>query len=373
MNLLGKASFRDKGRSYLGLLETASERGSSFKLRNISSPTASTLSLSVGETDTEHDVLLPASFEYLREGDILRFNPSGRDVRTLYRRNSRHNFLFFTERCNSRCLMCSQPPRAIDDSYLVDDILAAIPWMSTETPELGITGGEPTLLHEKLINVVESIKGHLPKTSLHMLSNGRLFAYARYAQAVAGIQHPDFMIGIPLYADTAAHHDFIVQAKGAFDQTILGLLNLARFGVRIELRIVIHRYTYERLKKFANFVVRNIPFVDQVSLMGLELMGYARSNLDALWIDPFDYREELGEAIAVLDAGGIRTHIFNHQLCVLPPQLRPFARQSISDWKNIYMPACQECDVRDSCGGFFASSMLKASKHIAPIKVPMSV
>jgi His-Xaa-Ser system radical SAM maturase HxsC len=372
VNLLGKATFREKAEPYLGLLEEAS--GSRFRLRNISSPAASPLALQIGSpTDDRIDVLLPPEFHYLSEGDILRLNPVAGNARALYRRSSRHNFLFFTERCNSRCLMCSQPPREVDDGYLVDDILTAIPWMSPDTPELGITGGEPTLLHEKLLEVLRSTKAHLPKTSLHMLSNGRLFSYGRYAQQVARVDHPDFMIGVPLYADTAAHHDFVVQARGAFDQTVLGLLNLARFGVRIELRIVIHRYTFERLSKFATFVARNLPFVDQVSLMGLELMGYARSNLDALWVDPADYHRELSDAVAVLDAGGIKTHIFNHQLCVLPSHLHPFARKSISDWKNLYMPACEGCEARDSCGGFFASSTLRASRHIAPIRIHASV
>jgi His-Xaa-Ser system radical SAM maturase HxsC len=263
--------------------------------------------------------------------------------------------------------MCSQPPRDVDDSYLVEDILAAIPWMSPETVELGITGGEPTLLHDKLLEVIATTKEHLPNTALHMLSNGRLFSYPRYAHKIAELKHPDFMIGIPLYADNAAQHDFVVQSVGAFDQTVMGMLNLARFGVRIELRIVIHRFTHERLPQFAHYVVRNLPFVDQVSLMGLELMGYARSNLDALWIDPADYQAELTEAVAILEAGGVRPLIFNHQLCVLNEELHPYAAKSISDWKNTYLPACAGCALKKDCGGFFASSSLRHSKHIHSI------
>jgi His-Xaa-Ser system radical SAM maturase HxsC len=317
-----------------------------------------------GDRVGEGEVRLPPEMNYLRGGDIIRLNPANSQVRVLYRQNSRHNVLFFTERCNSRCLMCSQPPRAVQDDYLVDEILQMIPWMAKETPELGITGGEPTLLGPRLIEVIESVKQHLPDTALHMLSNGRLFSYLKYAHQVADVRHPNFMIGIPVYSDTAALHDYVVQAKGAFDQTLLGLLNLGRVGVRIEIRMVIHRETYRRLPEFARFVVRNLPFVDQVVLMGLELMGFARSNLDALWIDPVEYQDELEECISELAAGGLHAGIYNHQLCLLRPSLWSYARKSISDWKNIYTPECEGCAVKNECCGFFASSELRYSPHI---------
>ena len=58
--------------------------------------------------------------------------------------------------------------------------------------------------------------------------------------------------------------------------------------------------------------------------------------VDDLWIDPADYQVELKEAVRILDFAGIRTSIYNHQLCVLDRSLWPFAVKSISDWKNEY-------------------------------------
>jgi His-Xaa-Ser system radical SAM maturase HxsC len=336
-------------------------------LRNLATNGPSSLAIEFGTEKTRCDALgvrLPDEMRHISEGDILRLNSFAGEVRVLYRRNSRQNFLFFTERCNSRCLMCSQPPRDVADGYLVEDILRCIPWMAKDTPELGITGGEPTLLHDKLIEVLAATKKHLPATTLHMLSNGRLFCYVRYAEKVAAVGHPDLMIGVPLYADTEGAHDFVVQARGAFEQTLLGLVNLGRVGVRVELRMVVHRHTYARLAQFAQFVVRNLPFVDQVVIMGLELMGFARSNLDNLWIDPVDYQDQLEECVLALDDAGIRTFIYNHPLCLLRPSLRPYARKSISDWKNIYLPECEGCHLKQACGGFFASATLRRSPHI---------
>jgi hypothetical protein len=101
--------------------------------------------------------------------------------------------------------------------------------------------------------------------------------------------------------------------------------------------------------------------------MGLELMGFARSNLDDLWIDPAEYQRELHEAANVLSMARIRTSIYNHQLCLLDPSIRRFAVKSISDWKNEYMPECSGCLLMNDCGGFFSSASLRRSAHIQPV------
>lgn len=317
-------------------------------------------------------VTLPPELHYISTGDVLRLDPASGAVNMLFRKSGRNNSLLLTERCNSNCVMCSQPPRERDDSFIVDDLLEAIPLIDSATTEIGFTGGEPTLLHSGFLKLVAACKEHLPRTSLHVLSNGRLFAYREYAQLLGAIDHHDIMIGIPLYSDLPWSHDFVVQAHNAFDQTIRGMLNLARFDVPIELRVVIHRSTYERLPDLARFIGRNLPFVSQVALMGLELMGHVKMNLDAVWVDPLDYQDQLSRCVLYLSRCGIPTRIYNHQLCTIPADLRPFAVRSISDWKNVYAEECDACGLREECGGFFASSELRRSKGIHPILSPLS-
>jgi His-Xaa-Ser system radical SAM maturase HxsC len=181
------------------------------------------------------------------------------------------------------------------------------------------------------------------------------------------------MIGTPLYSDIPHRHDFVVQADRAFDQTVRGIMNLARCGVSVEIRMVIHRETADRLPEFARFVARNLPFVDHVALMGLEMMGFVRMNLDTLWIDPVEYQPQLRQAVTHLQRHGLSVSIYNHQLCVLDRELWPVARKSISDWKNEYLEECDGCAARDLCGGFFSSSSLRHSDHIrrlAPEELP---
>jgi His-Xaa-Ser system radical SAM maturase HxsC len=307
------------------------------------------------------------AIEHLASGDVVALNPSGH-VRTLYRIASRHNTLFATDRCNSLCLMCSQPPKEVDDSQQVRELVHLVELMSSETEELGITGGEPTLLGDGLLDVVRRCKTVLPRTALHILSNGRLFYYGAYARHLAEIAHPDLMVGIPLYSDVDCEHDYVVQSRGAFDETMIGLHNLGRFAVSVEVRVVVHRLTIPRLSKIAEFIFRNVPFAAHVALMGLEPIGLAIPNLDELWIDPWNYKEELEEATLFLAARGMRVSIYNHQLCTLPRSLWPYASRSISDWKNEFLDVCTDCGVKGRCGGFFASSVgRRHSSYIRPI------
>ena len=312
--------------------------------------------------------VLPSGFEYLAHGDVVRVSPAHRALTVLYRCGSRHNSFLVTERCDNYCVMCSQPPKAADDSWLVKELMGAvIPLVSPDAQEIGITGGEPALLGESLAELVALMKTTLPQTAVHVLSNGRRFSDDALAQVIADVRHPDLMIGIPLYSDLPEEHDYVVQAKGAFDETVRGILNLKQRGVRVELRFVIHRDTYERLPAFAEFITRNLLFVDHVALMGLEPTGFAKTNLEALWVDPVHYTSQLVGAVRVLARARLPLSIYNHQLCVLPPELHQFARKSISDWKNTYFGECDPCKRRDECAGFFASSSLRRSAGIAPL------
>lgn len=300
------------------------------------------------------------------QGDVIRVRERGQ-VSVLFRRGANANFLFATERCNSYCLMCSQPPRPDNDDWRVAELLGAIPLIDSDTAHLGITGGEPTLLGDSLAAVIRSVADNLPRTRLHILSNARLFADPALADLLATISR-NVTWAVPLYADTAARHDYVVQAENAFEETINGLYNLAERSAAIELRMVLHAKTIDRLGQFAEFVWRSLPFVKHVAFMGLEPMGFAKLNRAELYVDPLDYRDALERAAWFLTDRGIPTSIYNTPLCLLTRSAWPLAKRSISDWKNVFAPECDGCAVQDRCGGFFKSAGAAwRSRGIRPI------
>ena len=297
------------------------------------------------------------------DGDVVLISPEGRIV-FLYEIMSAHNAIMATERCNHRCIMCPQPPIA-QETDKTGFNLKLIELLDKSTKEVGITGGEPTMIGDNLFVLIKKIQKELPKAAISILSNGVKFSDKEYAKKLALCQHKDLQIDVPIFSDIASEHNEIVGAK-TFYKTVQGLYNLAVFRQRIGLRVVVHRKTYKRLVHLADYIYHNFPFVSQVAFMQMETIGMAESNIENLWIDPYDYNEELREAVLLLWDRGISAYIYNAQLCVLPDDIRQFAVQSISDWKDIYLEDCEGCALKGKCAGFFESNRQYHSAHICP-------
>ena len=312
-------------------------------------------------------IVLPSQFSYLAAGDIIGIEPQSRRFRTLYRCGSSHNSFLVTDRCNHYCLMCSQPPKSIDDGWIIEEIKQALPLVDKSTLSLGFTGGEPLLNWPQFVQLLTICRDELPATSIHVLSNGRAFARDEVVAAWAKIQHPHLMVGIPIYAAIDHIHDYVVQARGAFDETILGILKLKDRGQRIEVRVVLHSITAPRISETCRWLARNLRFVNHIALMGLENTGFALANADLLHIDPLDYAADLAEAVNVLGAAKMNVSIYNLPRCVLHPAVLPYAVKSISDWKNTYLEVCRDCAEKHLCSGFFATGRLRQSRGITPI------
>jgi His-Xaa-Ser system radical SAM maturase HxsC len=312
-------------------------------------------------------IQLPERFDYLTSGDILGFDSKGERVNVLWRHESLQNSVLLTERCDHYCLMCSQPPKNVDDDHLLDNAFELVRLLPQTTREIGFTGGEPTLYGDSLIRLLRLCRNLIPHSAVHVLSNGRRFSNLDFALDWAGIDNPNLMVGIPIYGPEPALHDYVVQSQGAFDATVAGILNLGRLQQRIEIRVVVHKQTAPHLVEIAEFISRNLPFVEQVALMGLEMIGFARANIDDIWIDPVDYRNELREAVTLLDRKGLRALVYNHPLCLIDRKVWPYAVRSISDWKNEYHPECLRCSVAHDCSGFFYSAKYRHSDHIKAI------
>jgi His-Xaa-Ser system radical SAM maturase HxsC len=312
-------------------------------------------------------VRMDQRFAYLAPGDVIAFDPDTRRLRVLFRRASKHNSFLVTERCNHYCLMCSQPPRNVKDGWIIDEIESCINLIDTATESVGFTGGEPLLERDRFLSLLRNMRDRLPNTAVHVLTNGRAFSEDAIASAWAQIRHPNLCAGIPIYAAVDHIHDYVVQAPGAFDETVLGILRLKDKGQRVEVRLVLHAITAPRLRQTCEWFARNLPFVDHIALMGLENTGFALANQDLLWIDPLDYASDLANGVRTLRAAGVNVSVYNLPLCVLDRSIWDVAVQSISDWKNAYQPICDECGVRDRCSGFFSTGRPRISRGIRPI------
>jgi His-Xaa-Ser system radical SAM maturase HxsC len=312
-------------------------------------------------------ITVPLKYSYLADGDVLGFDHSSRKFRTLFRKNSAHNSFLVTERCNNYCLMCSQPPKDVDDRWILREIKESLSLVDPTTHALTFTGGETLSDWEDFIAVLEECRDQLPATAIQVLTNGRAFAHSQVVDAWKDIGHPNLMAAIPVYASVDHIHDYVVQAKGAFDETVLGILKLKDRRQRVEIRVVLHALTAPIIEETGRWIARNLPFVDHVALMGLENTGFAIANDAMLWMDPVDYADGLAMAVDHLSAAGVRVSIYNLPKCVLPKPIWPYALQSISDWKNGFVEECNNCDEKNSCSGFFTTGRPRFSRGVCAI------
>lgn len=271
--------------------------------------------------------------------------------------NSNDNTLFVTEQCNNHCIMCCQPPKHKDDiERLFDENIRLIRTAPKELKVLGISGGEPTLLGDKLFDLIAEIRHNLPDTGIHLLSNGRAFSDRDYTHRLQEVADGKVCVGVPFHSDYPGDHDMIAGAKGAYTETLLGLYTLASEQIEIELRIVINRLNHSRLPLMSEFISKNLPFVSWVAFMGMEKTGLAVRNINKVWIEPIDYIAQLTDAVKRLYDWDIDASIYNIPLCLIPKEYHQFAEQSISDWKVKFQLCCEQCAMKSKCCGSFATS-----------------
>ncbi|SDD70628.1 His-Xaa-Ser system radical SAM maturase HxsC [Sporomusa acidovorans] len=301
-----------------------------------------------------------SNLELLNDGDIVLITPEGR-INIMFQSGHDDHTVFITNRCNSRCIMCPQPP-SDDPPDLYDINEKVLSLIKKESLKyIGITGGEPTVVLDQLTQTLSYLNNHFPDTFISLLTNGRRFQDFDVARQVVAAENKKLLFCIPIYADNDVQHDGIVGIKGAFQDTIQGIYNLYRLRRRIEIRIVVVRQNFTRIVALSEFIYRNLPFVAHIAFMGMEYTGKAEQHLEDLWIDPREFSQQLYEAVWLLHLRNMNVSIYNIPLCLLEKPLWGFARDSISRWKKNYLDQCTYCSVKARCCGIFETSCMQST------------
>ena len=302
----------------------------------------------------------------LHEGDIVAMDGTG-TIEVLWEEGSSQNCLFLTENCNCRCVMCPQPPAQSDPARFLrqaEEVLELIRGRSIS--DCCITGGEPTLAGKAFFDILRRSAREHPEALISVLTNGRLFSDRAFVRRLAGIPAENVLFCGSLHSELDAVHDAMTGVRGSCAQTQQGIYNLAGYGFFVEIRTVISQYNCRYLAEFAEHLGNYFPFCAHVAFMGLELHGHAETNRDRVEVSPEAYAPCVKDAVLTLVRRGIPVSLYNIPLCLCPAEVRGYARRSISDWKNIYLPRCRSCALREECCGFFSTSSALPETFIKP-------
>jgi His-Xaa-Ser system radical SAM maturase HxsC len=316
------------------------------------------------EFQDTRNIIYNISNEFLNsinENDILEINPDG-TITVIWSVNSIHNVIMITNQCNCRCVMCPQPSCNDPKDIHVNNLKILRLSRNKLVKNIGLTGGEPTLYINRCIQIIKECKKCFPNATVSLLSNGRLLSENNIAKLVS-TNNANLIFCIPLHADVSTIHDLITGCKNSFSETVRGIQNLALFRQKIELRIVINKYNYKRLISISEFIFRNFPFSIHIAFMGMEICGIACKNIEQIWIDPYDYINELTEAVRYLHQRNLRVSIYNIPYCLVSSNYWRFMADSISDWKKGFVQICYSCSKKEQCPGLFLTSN-KQSQHI---------
>ena len=303
----------------------------------------------------------------LHNGDIVKIYPDGNVVR-LWDIQSFHNCLFVTSVCNFRCVMCPQPPHGEIEKHHQDN-LRILDLLEPDSVEvLAITGGEPTLFPDRLVEYFDIINKKFPAAKLDVLTNGSSFSDFELAKKLALAAPLNTCFCVSVHGDTPGLAESVMHAPRGWDRAMLGLNNLAKLKQKIEIRYVLTQKSVPYLKDIALFFYRNFPYVSHIALMGQEIIGLAEENYSDAWVEPTAYAKDLAEAVTFLSAMGMNVSIYNIPLCILPENCHPFAVRSISDWKQNYRAECAGCEKINECCGFFMTSRNFIPKGVKPFR-----
>lgn len=308
-------------------------------------------------------------FQTLKDYDVVEII-NNKSIRVLYRDDSEDNAIVVTNQCNSNCIMCPDPDiiRNTKENPDIKKILEQIECIPNDTSHITITGGEPGLLKEKLLEVLDKCKKCLSNTEFLLLTNGRVFSDVHFANKIAEVVPSNIRVAIPIYADNEKLHDEITRAKESFNQAVNGIKNLINRNIDVEIRIVVLKKNYEQLEQIAKFIVREFPHTKIVNIMALEMMGNAYKNKDLVWVDFKDIKKYLYNACLTIIRSGIITNLYNFPLCNIDEKLYSLSRKSITDYKVRYKDGCDTCLIKENCGGFFNSTINIKDISIKPIK-----
>jgi len=263
------------------------------------------------------------------------------------------------DKCNNRCLMCTNPdgpwPTWDNDfDYSYKAIINRIEARQKEIKKaesIYITGGEPTL-HPEFLEILKYLKDNFSDQRVKLLTNGRRFSYKNFTEKTLSINQ-NFEIDLSIYGPNSKIHDSITRSKNSFKQTCAGLDNLLKqkkSGQIIGVRFVLTKLSYKYLKEMINLVRTKFNNLDRVIIIFPEIEAQAVKNLKKIKITYQEVRPYVEDIFSQIRyVKGIRFYHF--PLCTLSYNFWPHIWRTVSENELTFLKKCNKCIYKEYCHG----------------------
>lgn len=301
--------------------------------------------------------------------DVFQIDEKG-NAYLYYSNENDDNAFVITGKCNSNCIMCPTGSyiRKHGENADMEELKEIVRHIPTDARHITITGGEPFLVGHELFDFLQALKNKFKRTDFLLLTNGRALSIPSYSHRFNETAPENMIIGIPLHGHNDELHDMITQSPGGFAQTVSGIQNLLSAERKVEIRIVVSMLNHNHISDIVDLVIDRFPGAYSVKIMGMEMSGNAAINRDKLWLSYSDAFAASKEGIDKLIANRIDVSLYNFPLCSVDSNYRMLCKKSITDYKIRYAEACEQCAIKDACGGIFAGTFLMAKDDVIPQK-----
>jgi len=270
--------------------------------------------------------------------------------------------LRLTMACNERCPFCNVPQEdyrpATPDESITDTELQHFIDRGDKT--LTISGGEPTLLRKRLIQLVE--RANAGGISFIEVQTNAVLIDPAYAKELADAGVTSAFVS--LLSHVPEHHDTLAGLEGAFPRCLAGIDALLDAGIRVTLNPVTARLTQQLVGDFVRFVGTRLPRVRSISMSAVQPHGRARDNLHLL--PDYDVLSvHIRDARTVANEMGIEllNPYCGLPLCIgwedglsvsveaIEATIQNTAQGLDNHGNKSHGPACMDCVLRSRCGG----------------------
>ena len=302
-------------------------------------------------------------------GDIISISDKG-IYSTVFYHDTYEVDIFVTNKCNSNCIMCplSEYVRKQTKKNYIKWLKKYIDLLPENINYLNITGGEPTLAGEDFLDIMQILKNKYNKSDFQLLTNGRSVADKSFLNKILNVSPYGIRFAIPVHSTNSSVHDEITRVPNSFKQTDIGIKNLLNNNQKVEVRIVLSKKNIDTIFETAKYIQENYKGVFCINFIAMEMMGNAAINKDELWIDYGEAFKKIKKAVDLLVESGIDVQLYNFPLCALDKGYWHIASKSITDYKIRFMDECEECEIKDICGGFFYSTKQLMKPIVQPIR-----
>ncbi|MDD2753122.1 MAG: radical SAM protein [Candidatus Portnoybacteria bacterium] len=263
------------------------------------------------------------------------------------------------DRCNNKCLMCTNPDRpwpAWDGSfdYSFEAIIGRLEKNRKKikaAESIYLTGGEPTL-HPRFLDIFRYLAKTFPAQRIKLLTNGRRFIYRDFAEKFLAVTN-NLEIDMSLCGPESAVHDGVTRAAGSFEQAAKGLriiLENRRPGQEIGVRTVLNKATFRHIGGTLRLLRDKFQDLDRVIVIFMEFEAQAIKNIDLVKINYAQARPYLDEAGPILkDFKDIRFYHF--PLCTVAKNIWPYVWRTLPAKEVSFVRACGKCGYKKLCSG----------------------